>query len=88
MGHHPDKDFVTYILKGIESGFSIGTISTAAVLSATKNMHSATLNPSVTDDYIKQEVELGNMIGPFPQTMAPEIHINHIGVIPKKHQPG
>jgi len=31
LGHHPDKDFVTCILKGIESGFSSGTISTVAV---------------------------------------------------------
>ena len=28
------------------------------------------------------------MLGPFPLASAPKVHINRIGAIPKKHQPG
>ena len=60
---HPDKDFVTYILKGIQQGFRIGVNTTANCISANKNMRSAMLNPQVIEEYIKQEIELGNVIG-------------------------
>ena len=85
---HPDKDFVTYILKGIQQGFRIGVNTTANCISANKNMRSAMLNPQVIEEYIKQEIELGNVIGPFTKAVAPAVHINRFGVIPKKHQPG
>ena len=85
--NHPDQDFVAYILKGIQQGFRIGVDSTHNFISATKNMRSATLNPQVIEEYIKQELELGNIVGPFSKTLAPAVHINRFGVIPKKHQP-
>ena len=50
-------------------------------ISAYKNMHSATLNPQV----IKQESNLGSIVGPFSKTLAPDVQINKFGVIPKKH---
>ena len=49
-------------------------------------MRSATLNPQVIEEYIKQELELGKIVGPFSKTLAPAVHINRFGVIPKKHQ--
>jgi len=85
---HPDKDFVCYILKGIEWGFQVGVDSTANFISATKNMQSAAINPQVVKEYIQNEVESGNIIGPFPKSLAPAVHINRIGVIPKQYQPG
>ena len=51
-------------------------------------MHSATIHQDVIDEYLKQEVELGNILGPFPKVTAPAVHINRFGVIPKKHQAG
>ena len=51
-------------------------------------MSSAIKHPTIIDDYLKKEVELLNILGPFPSTSAPAVHINHFGVIPKKHQPG
>ena len=75
-------------MKGIEWGFKVGVDPTANFISATKNMQSAAINPQVVKEYIQKEVESGNIIGPFPKTLAPAVHINHIGVIPKKYQPG
>jgi len=80
---HPDKDFVCYMLKGIEWGFQVGVDLTANFISATKNMQSAAINPQVDKEYIQKEVESGNIIGPFPKSLAPTVHINHIGIIPK-----
>ena len=37
---------------------------------------------------IKQEIELGNILGSFQKTTAPVIHVNRFGVIPKKYQVG
>ena len=48
-------------------------------------MHLATTHQDVIDEYLKQEVQLGNILGPFPKPTAPAVHINHFGVIPKKH---
>ena len=53
--NHPDQDFVAYILKGIWQDFRD---STHNFISATKSMHSATLNPQVIEEYIKLELIL------------------------------
>ena len=78
-----------YVLKGIQQGFRIGVNTTAKCISATKNMCSVILNPQVIEEYIYQEIELdNNVIGPLSKAMVPAAHINRLGVIPKKHQPG
>ena len=51
-------------------------------------MQSAILHQGVVDEYLKKEVEQGNILGPFPKETAPNVHINHFGVIPKKHRVG
>ena len=51
-------------------------------------MCSAALNPQVIDKYIKQESDAGSIISTFPKAVAPTVHINQFGVIPKKHQSG
>ena len=51
-------------------------------------MSSAIKNATIIDDYLKKEVDLLNILGPFPSISVPAVHINRFGVIPKKHQPG
>jgi len=86
--HHPDKDFVMYILQGIEHGFGIGVNSLACFESAKNNMASSRKHPAVIDAYLQEETKHGNILGPFTLANAPNVHISRIGVIPKKHQPG
>jgi len=45
-------------------------------------------HPTIIDDYLRKEVESRNILGPFPSTSAPVVHISRFGVAPKKHQPG
>lgn len=37
---------------------------------------------------IWQELHSGNILDPFGEAELPGIHVNRIGCIPKKHQPG
>ena len=88
LSKHPDKDYVHYLLNGIEHGFQIGADESYPFRSAGQNMLSAKQNPDVIEQYITKENVGGNILGPFTQGMAGKIHINRFGVIPKKHQPG
>ena len=52
-------------------------------------MGSALLHMEVVTDYLKKELSLGRMLGPFPSDFStPELHINCFGVIPKGHDTG
>ena len=85
---HPDQDFANYVLNGIEKGFSIGKSTMHPLQSACKNMQSARENPHVIEEYLQNEIQQGNILGPFSPYIAPTVHIYRFGVIPKKHQQG
>lgn len=55
--------------------------------SARQNMPSASLQPSVIDDYLQTELPKKRVAGPFSTPLLPNLHISPFGVIPKKHQP-
>ena len=88
LRHHPDVEFAKYIIDGLNHGFHIGVDESVELKPAKQNMQSATQNPAVIWDYLKTETEAGNILGPFPRDIAPRVHINRFGAIPKKHQPG
>ena len=67
---HPDKDYVHYILQGIEHGFNIGVDQDRAFKAAHANMQSARQNPHVVEDYLSKEVAEGNML---PIMSAPAV---------------
>ena len=87
---HPDHNFSSYVLRGISQGFRIGFDYNRAhpCTSARSNMQSALQCPLVVDEYLEQEVSLNRVMGPLPMDSIPGVHVNRIGVIPKKHQPG
>ena len=86
---HPDQSFVTYVLDGLQNGFRVGfNPASVSLKSATQNMPSASLQPSVIDDYLYTELAKGRVAGPFSSPPLPHLHISRFGVIPKKHQPG
>ena len=48
---HPDQSFVTYVLDGLQNGSRVGfNPASVSLKSATHNMPSAILQPSVIDD--------------------------------------
>ena len=63
---HPDPQFVDYVLTGIQEGFRVGFNPLSVSLrSARQNMPSASLQPSVIDDYLQTELAKGRVAGPF-----------------------
>ena len=88
LRHHPDQEFVRYILQGIRQGFHIGFDRQAIQCrSAKRNMLSAEQNPSVVERYLQKEREAGRIVGPLPHPIV-GLQISRFGVIPKPHQPG
>ena len=86
---HPDQSFVTYVLEGLQNGFRVGfNPASVSLKSATQNMPSVSLQPSVIDDYLSTELAKGRVAGPFSSPPLPHLHISRFGVTPKKHQPG
>ena len=88
LTNHPDREFVRYIVEGIETGFRVGFDHSRALTSVKSNMGSAKINPEIVDSYISGEIAAGRMFGPFAQQEIPGLHINRMGLIPKGHTPG
>ena len=88
LAKHPDKEFVDYIIRGLEEGFRLGfRCGACARQSARSNMHSARERPEVIDDYLAREVGLGRVMGPLERKEFPDIHVSRFGLVPKGHQP-
>lgn len=84
----PDKEFVTYILQGINNGFHIGFDRKSSKLRQAKgNMNSTRLNLTAVDSYVEAEKHEGRLVGPIPPELHKHCQLSPIGLIPKKHQP-
>ena len=82
----PDQPFVTYVLDGLQNVFRFGFNPASVFLkSATKNMLSASLQPSVIDDNLHTELAKGRVAGSFSSPPLPNLHISRFGVIPPKN---
>ena len=83
----PDREFVNFLIDGITVGFRIGYKRKGDTLvSATRNMLSAEVKPSVISEYLDKELRLGRVVGPLPGDTA--VHVSRFGVVPKSSQPG
>ena len=89
LSHHPDREFARYILKGLTEGFRTGYRRANPLRSATGNMPSASQHPEVIDEYLRTELSLGRMLGPFSlDQVPPHTHVNRMGLTPKGHNTG
>ena len=86
---HLVQPFVTYVLDGLHNGFLVGfNPASVSIKSATQNMSSGSLQPSVIDDYLHTELALGSRCWSLLFPPLPHLHISLFGVIPPKKQPG
>ena len=86
---HPDQAQVDFVISGLSQGFHLGFNSLAVSLqSASHNMPSTSLQPTVIDQYLLKELEKGRIAGPFSISPIPHLHVSRFGIIPKKYQPG
>lgn len=87
LAAHPDREFASFIIKGIRCGFRIGfEYGTGTSLEVSKNMRSASEHPEPIDAYVGSERRAGRMIQVAVET--PGLRVSRFGVIPKPHQPG
>ena len=82
---HPDRQFVQYLLSGIEKGFHTGVNRLHTCKRAKGNMHSALVHPTPVEDYLHTELQASRIIGPISDNSL--IQISRFGVIPKSGQP-
>ena len=86
---HPDQAQVDFVISGLSQGFRLGFNSLAVSFqSASHDMPSASLQPSVIDQYLLRELEKGRIAGPFSISPIPHFHVSRFGIITKKYQPG
>ena len=91
LSQHPDQQFATLVLQGIEYGFKVGFQWGSHTLhSKQSNMVLAKAHPSVVTEYLEQEVKQGRIARLPSMEFAKEmqLHISPFGVIPKKNKPG
>ena len=68
----PGQGWPMLVFSGLCNGFHLGFYSSSILLkSATSNMPSALLQPSIIDSYLQNELHKGRIAGPFP---IPTLH--------------
>ena len=83
---HPDQEFASYILWGIEQGFRVGFDANRTQLrQRSGNLLSATEQPEVIQTYLDKEVAAGRVA---KASSAQGIRCSPFGAIPKKSKPG
>ena len=87
LATHPDQNLVTFFIDGITRGFRICfDHSLVSLKSARKNLESAQSHIAIVDDYLKAEIALARVAGPFPPKAVGHGQVSRFGVIPKNHQ--
>ena len=87
LAAHPDREFSSYVIRGIRCGFRIGfEYRSGTGLEVSKNMRSASEHPEPINAYVGSERSAGRMIQVAADT--PGLRVSRFGVIPKPHQPG
>lgn len=81
---HPDERLKCFVLEGLEKGFRIGFQQGHYHRSSTHNLLSCKEHPETVQEYIEKECSLGRLLGPFPPSAIPNLHVSPFGVIPKK----
>ena len=83
LAAHPDRAWVESLLHGIQHGFRIGLLPQAAIRSMPKNLPSAEAHRGIIGLYLQQQVQAGQMLGPFHPKDCQGVILSSLGVIPK-----
>ena len=81
----PDQCFAAFMRRSISSGFRLGFNPASPLRASKSNSPSATSLSAKVDEYLRDEVEAGNL---NRVAESPSIHISPIGFIPNINKPG
>jgi len=85
---HPNRPLVEFFITGLTEGFCIGLKEQLKPLRSAKcNLSCALQHPDTVKNYLAEEITLGLVAGPFPNSLVPQVQVSQFGVIPKNHQP-
>lgn len=85
MQHHPDKQFVQYLINGLREGFDTLVRETDLPTMECKNLRSALKDPEAIDSIIATEVEKGYLRGPFKEPPFLKYRVSPIGLVEGKY---
>ena len=83
LADHPDKTFVSKLIKSLTSGFDIGYFGPHTPMVAT-NLRSASDHTEVIDEALQKELANNHMAGPYTNPPYPNLRCSGVGVVPKK----
>ena len=81
---HPDREWVTHIITGLQHGFRIGLRANPKTHSSAGNSPSATEHAEVVTAFLDEQISQGFMIGPFPPEACANVQVARLAVVPKK----
>ena len=82
LTHHPDKAFVSELIRSLTYGFNIGYTGPHTTLIA-NNLRSASEHPLVVDEALQKEVKNLRIAGPYSSPPYHNLRCSGLGVIPK-----
>ena len=85
LSHHPDSCFAQYVAHGLTNGFHNGFSRSHSLRSATHNHPSSNERPMIIADQVQEELHLGRLTGPVPQSWFSDVQVSPIGLVPKPH---
>ena len=82
LRNHPEKTFVEQLLLDIRQGCNIGYTGPQFAFT-TRNLQSASSQPSILDDTLATECSLNRILGPFDFPPLPNFRSSGLGLVPK-----
>ena len=80
---HPDRDFASYVSRGLKFDFDIGHQGQRPALTA-RNLRSTFEHADFVDAHLEQSIAAGHTAGPFSSPLFPFMCCSGVGVVPKK----
>lgn len=74
---------VDYLVSGFKFGFNLG-FEGSRIGQNCQNSKSARLHPEVVTQKLQKELDLGRIAGPFTEKPFTNLHLNPLGLVPKK----
>lgn len=80
LRHHPDRNFVAYLIGGLRDGFYIfkGEQVNLDYTYECRNLQSAKDRPDIVDELLKTEIQTGFLRGPFEQWNFQNTELAHL----------
>ena len=84
---HPDRQKVNFVLEGLRYGFHLGFLLPKSSSLQRKISHlQISIPPDMNDQYLANEVSLGEVAGPFSASPFPDLHVSSFGLFLKEEE--